>query len=236
MNMGNNRRDFVIGLGAAAILGGCKAQTAGVGDTTLPGAFWPGVEAPAVSTPQPLPAPQVQAPTGPVGTPTQPVPRTQWTRASVDMSNINPMNGISRITLHHEGYKPFTDTDYASSAARVELVRTSHRSRGFSDIGYHFVVDRAGRVFQGRELRYQGAHVRNNNENNLGIMCLGNFAIQQPTDAQLTSLRAVVALYRRKLNVSPGRIFTHQEITATACPGKYLQPRILAMRSGNAFV
>lgn len=238
--MASNRRDFLWGAGAALFVAGCqKAVQTASGPEGLPGAYWPQVERPEV--PQPLPPVAVEpgagagAPSGNFGTPDNPVPRSRWTRASIGSRNVYAMGGINRITLHHEGWHTINFTDYNSTVARLELIRTSHCSRGFADIGYHFVIDRAGRVYEGRPLRYQGAHVRNNNEHNLGIMCMGNFDRQSPTDAQLRSLAGTVAHLRQKYKVPYNRIYTHREIVSTACPGKHLQPKIAAMRSNNAF-
>ena len=234
--MHQGRRHFICSAGAAMFLAGCQRsiQTA----ESLPGAYWPQVEKPEI--PRPLPPVAVEPlppspPSGNLGTPDNPIPRSRWTRAGVGR-NVDPMGGINRITLHHEGWHPIAFDDYNSTIARLELIRTSHCSRGFADIGYHFIIDRAGRVYEGRPLQYQGAHVRqHHNEHNLGIMCLGNFEVQTPTDAQLRSLAATVSRLRQRFKVSYGRIYTHRELTPTACPGKNMQPRIAAMRSNNAF-
>jgi N-acetyl-anhydromuramyl-L-alanine amidase AmpD len=105
--------------------------------------------------------------------------------------------------------------------------------RGWGDIGYHYVIDRSGRIWEARPIQYQGAHVASNNENNLGIMVLGNFDKQQPTDAQMATLRQALIRFRKTYNVPVSRVYTHQEITPTACPGRSLQPRMVAMRKGN---
>ena len=166
----------------------------------------------------------------------QPISRSTWTSAGPDLSDINPMNGVNRITVHHEGMPdPVYFTDYNTCRARMELIRSSHRRRGWSDIGYHYVVDRAGRLWEARSIAYQGAHVRDNNEHNVGVMCMGNFDIQQPSEAQLRTLARTVQQIRQYYRVSESRIYTHQEINPTACPGRNMQPRVVAMRSRHMF-
>lgn len=170
------------------------------------------------------------------GTPRDPYQRAAWTRAQPRQSNINAMNGIRRITLHHEGFPdPFTATSRTASAERVERIRASHTNRGWADIGYHYIIDRGGRVWEGRPVRYQGAHVGGHNEHNIGVMCLGNFDIQSPSEAQVDSLQKVVRLLRRRHNVPENEIHTHRELGPTACPGRNLQPRITAMRHNRQF-
>ena len=146
------------------------------------------------------------------------------------------MRGVNRITIHHEGTPDAVYfSDPRTTAKRLESIRRGHRGRGWSDIGYHYVVDRAGRVWEGRPLKYQGAHVKDQNEHNIGVMVLGNFNKQYPTDVQLTTLRSTVQYLRRRYHVSQGAIFTHQELNATSCPGRQLQPRVSTMRGAGQF-
>ena len=72
------------------------------------------------------------------------------------------MAGIRLITFHHTGDpEPFYETSYEATAAFWEKVRTWHvQGRDFGDIGYHFGIDRVGRVWQLRPLEFRGAHVR----------------------------------------------------------------------------
>lgn len=160
--------------------------------------------------------------------------RRQWTDAQPLQNHINPMRGVRQITVHHEGWIPVHFTDTASTVERLRTIQRVHvEDRGWADIGYHFVIDRAGRVWQARDVRYQGAHVRNHNEHNVGVMVLGNFEKQQPSSAQLqqlvVTLRSLMNQYRVPLN----RVYTHQELNPTACPGRFLQPRLVSIRSNH---
>jgi len=155
------------------------------------------------------------------------VPRSDWTTARPKFTQINLMNGISRITVHHTAGEIQTDA-WKPTAADLESIREFHAGtrptdRQWADIAYHFAVDRAGRVWQARPLAYQGAHVRGNNEHNLGIVLLGNFEIQSPSAAQLTALAAFVGFVRKLYDVPLGQVFTHGELVDTSCPGKTLQ-------------
>jgi hypothetical protein len=159
-------------------------------------------------------------------------PRSAWTRRPPSAGNINPMQGATKLTVHHEGWTPVSFTDPTATSRRIEQIRRAHvEDRGWADIGYHFVVDRAGIVWQGRELRYQGAHVRDHNEHNIGVLVLGNFDRQSPTDAQTRSLVMTMRGLLTRHRISPARVYTHQEINPTACPGRALQQRMVAIRS-----
>jgi hypothetical protein len=142
------------------------------------------------------------------------------------------MNGISRITVHHDAIASFDVNSMAEAAHRLETIRTSHVvGRGWADIGYHYVIDPSGRVWEGRSLRYQGAHVEDNNEHNLGIVLMGNFDQHAPTPQALASLDRFLAEQMSRYNVSLRRVYTHREIKPTACPGRNLQRYMNATRA-----
>lgn len=163
------------------------------------------------------------------------IPRSRWAKAGPDMGDINPMLPIKSLTIHHEGWEPFMTSDFAETAARIEHVRIAHRNAkggGYADIGYHYVVDREGRVWEGRSLRYQGAHVKNHNEGNIGIMCLGNFEEQSPTQRQLAGLSRQVRAVMAQHKIPIRRVYTHQEWkdAQTLCPGRSLQAWVVKAR------
>lgn len=164
------------------------------------------------------------------------LPRSAWTRAGVARPrDIYALGGINRITIHHDGITP-TIRAYAMRdvATRIEQIRQSHvAGRGWADIGYHFVVDPAGRVWEARSTRYQGAHVKDQNENNLGILVLGNFEVQQPTQPQLAAVDRFVSQQITRYRVSMGRVRTHREIAQTECPGRNLQSYLVRTRNGG---
>lgn len=161
--------------------------------------------------------------------------RTLWCKGECVPKLMNPMLPTRYITVHHDGMSPFRATDQASSAGRIEIIRRGHRDKGWGDIGYHFVVDRGGRVWEGRELKWQGAHVKNENEGNIGICCLGNFDEQSPSDAQLEALQQILACTMAKYRVPVSRVKTHQEWASahTACPGRALQAEMVTIRRRN---
>lgn len=230
MAMSFSRRQFLVsGLGLVAA--GCAQQTA---DWSSPA--YPVSRPPAPYTPPPppvrvaTPPPAAAPPSGLASLGI--IPRSSWAKAPPIMSRVNPMRGISRITVHHEGWTAVPFSDYARTAARIESDRRTHVSdRGWGDLGYHFVVDRAGRIWEGRQLAYQGAHVKDNNEHNAGVMLLGNFDYQEPTSAQQEALRRLLRALMQQYRVPVGRVYTHQEIMPTRCPGRHLQPRVAALRS-----
>jgi len=231
--MAPTRRQVIIGglgLGAAALLKGCAT---GGRTSTVPTVPWPDVASRPRFDDSPATQPSAAPPAAAGGV----IARTQWTSAKPIASRVNPMGRITRITCHHEGAtdSPVYFSDLETTKNRIELIRKFHLSRGWGDIGYHYVVDRAGRVWEARSVSLQGAHVSENNEQNIGVMCLGNFDLQSPSNAQVNALQTIVRDLRRKNAVAVGNIYTHQELRPTACPGKSLQPKIAALRSNGSF-
>jgi hypothetical protein len=165
------------------------------------------------------------------------IPRTSWTGAGPRLSNINPMRGVSRITVHHDGMNSFGSTSQADAARRLEQIRNAHLQKRaksgerWADIGYHYAIDPAGRVWECRGVQFQGAHVEDQNEHNLGIVVLGNYNRQGMTSAAKATLDAMLATQMSRYNVPLSRVRTHQEMASTECPGQSLQSFMLETRS-----
>ena len=228
---GFTRRALLGALGAggvAAWLAGCTSD----GVTGLPNPPGMPLVPDRTGYAPPTPANQLGAPpTAVAANAFGIIPRAAWTRVGPNLATIAPMNGVKLITFHHSGDpKPFAANDYAGTAQHLEYVREYHRSRNFQDIGYHFAIDRMGRVWQLRSLAYQGEHVRNNNEHNIGIVALGNFDLQAMTQAQKDRIRTFGLLARKQYGLPIARVYTHQEIVSTECPGHDMQPYMVQVR------
>ena len=143
---------------------------------------------------------------------------------------IKNTGGWKRITVHHSAEADPTPLDGSveSSAAALRQIQRSHlkgKSPPWGDIGYHFLIDPEGRVFQGRDLAWQGAHARgDNNVQNIGICLLGNFDEEHPTKAALESLRKLLDSLRKTYRIPRSEVHKHAEFRNTDCPGKFLKP------------
>jgi len=209
------------------LLGGCSTQRVAANDVPEP--RWPGSgQAPTPGRRwEPLPdnpTPNVVA-----------IHRSEWAKGAPIGSRMDRADRpYQRITLHHDGMPdPFYSTDRGAAAARIERIRVAHLRRNFGDVGYHYLIDPAGRVWCGRDLNWQGAHVANQNPGNLGICIMGNYEIQQPNQAQIEACERFVAAQMSQYHISKSEVKTHKELAQTACPGRSLQPRLNSMRSGS---
>jgi hypothetical protein len=162
------------------------------------------------------------------------IPRSAWTKAGPAKPYM-PMDGVALLTFHHDGDPvPFSQNDYALTAQYLERIRAYHARTGFQDIGYHYAIDRAGRVWELRPVIYRGEHVRADydshhvyhkwNDHNVGVVVLGNFMLQSPTAAQKQRICLFGAYLRRKYNLTIAQVKVHQELVTTECPGVNLRP------------
>jgi len=161
------------------------------------------------------------------------LPRSTWTTARPINSRLDLMGTIYRMTVHHEGNpQPNYDVAMRTVEADLELIRKVHLERmRAGDIGYHYVIDRAGRIWEGRNLMYQGAHVGGQaNAGNIGVVLLGNFDIQYPSEAQRGTLKKFLIYLKDTYHISHSHIYTHQELKPSRCPGVHLQAYMNELR------
>ena len=104
----------------------------------------------------------------------------------------------------------------------VADIRAWHKQRGWSDIGYHYVVYRDGRVMLGRPIGQIGSHVAGHNTGSIGVVYVGGVAANGKTakdtrtPAQRSSLLWLVNRLARQHGAK--RIRGHNEVAAKACP------------------
>lgn len=236
-----SRRDALrtgAALSAALLLTGCAGTARR--STSLPSPLWPDSAPPprirdlgaadrAAERAERADAIGAQQPTTPAG-PLQVAPRSSWATAGFIPSRMDRQSPIRRITVHHDGMPPVSLRTRADAASRIDQIRRLHQNQGWGDIGYHYVIDPLGSVWEGRPLSWQGAHVANQNPGNIGVMCLGNFEAQSPTPAQLATLDAFLVVLMRQHRVQVRSLLTHQEMAPTACPGRSLQQHMIWTR------
>jgi hypothetical protein len=170
--------------------------------------------------------------------------RTAW-RAARMKPNHDPMVTPYRITVHHTA-EPFHGTTTAATVAQMQFLQRLHQvDNGWADIGYHYLIDRAGRLIEGRPVDVQGAHASgNNNIGNIGICVIGNFSsqpergadylrAQHPTQEQMATLERVLDELRANYAIKRGNVQSHHEYTGTECPGPYLEDWTKRYRLGQ---
>jgi hypothetical protein len=119
------------------------------------------------------------------------------------------------------------------SASAVDGVRDIQRlhmqTRGYADIGYHFLIGGDGLIYAGREAGARGAHTGGANTGTLGVALLGNFERGDLAAAQLDSLRQLGAYLAAAYGLT--HLAGHRDFQpgATVCPGAGLAPLLPGM-------
>jgi hypothetical protein len=143
---------------------------------------------PSSTVPAPRPSTVVKPPI---------ITQAEW-GASTDYDGT-PSYGteIKAAVIHHTGVDSDNTLSCADSRARMRTIQQEHFSRGYFDIGYNFVVDRCGQIFEGRsggmDLPVVGAHDIGFNTNTVGISYIGNYMSAKPSRAALDSIARIVA-------------------------------------------
>ncbi|MGI6711782.1 MAG: peptidoglycan recognition family protein [Bacillota bacterium] len=120
----------------------------------------------------------------------------------------------SYIILHHTG----------AEEKNIEQIRRYHKSLGWHDIGYHYVIERDGTIKPGRSLDLTGAHCKANGMNykGIGISLIGNFEKRRPYPKQLAALQRLLRELQHRYNIPENHIQGHNQVpgASTRCPGR----------------
>ncbi|MHC5066795.1 MAG: peptidoglycan recognition protein family protein, partial [Planctomycetota bacterium] len=159
-------------------------------------------------------------------------PRSAWSTRKPIQSRLDPMGRIYRVTVHHTGMFAQGNSSQETKTLLNKIQRQHQQERNWGDIGYHYMIDPAGRIWSSRSLRYQGAHAGNSQKNrgNVGVCLMGNFVGQDPTAAQIRSLERFLRVLCLEYKIPAENIKNHNEFTVTQCPGPKLEAHVSQIR------
>lgn len=166
---------------------------------------------------------------------------------------------VKAAFVHHTASGNKYRCSQAASVIRG-IYRYHVKSMGWRDIGYNFLVDKCGTVYEGRAggvaKAVMGAHTLGFNTNSMGIAVLGSFGASKPPAAALKAIARLTAwklglyganprgktylksgggnLYRKGKNVRLNVISGHRDGFATDCPGTQLYRKLGTARSTAA--
>jgi hypothetical protein len=133
------------------------------------------------------------------------------------------MRPINEVIVHCTATRPDWDKDQTPQE-KLAVIRRWHLDRGWSDIGYHFVIFRDGTVLSGRPVEKVGAHVKGHNRGTIGVSLEGGFGASSTdsfedhfTEEQEKSLRKLLKDLQDTYNID--KITGHNLYAAKACPG-----------------
>jgi hypothetical protein len=161
--------------------------------------------------------------------------------------------------VHHTA----SGSNYTCSQA-PSVIRSIYRyhvvSSGWRDIGYNFLIDKCGNIYEGRaggvDKPVMGAHTLGFNSNSTGIAVLGTYTSTAPSTASVDAIAALTAwklglsgmdprgktylvsgggnLYPKGVNARLNVISGHRDGFATECPGRLLYGKLGSARSAAA--
>ena len=105
----------------------------------------------------------------------------------------------------------------------VDDIRKWHKKRGFSDIGYHYVIYRNGTIHNGRDVDLVGAHCTAHNAYSIGICYIGGCSRIDgltPKDTRTNEQReSLISLLKELKKKYPfAKIYGHRDFANKACP------------------
>jgi hypothetical protein len=143
----------------------------------------------------------------------------------------------SEIIIHHTGAKqqPSVSLEvkmrglqaFSMNPGRIATLAKP----AWGDVVYHYYIDVAGRIAEGRDVAFASDAVTNfDTEDRIQIALEGDFEQEQPAPAQLESLRKLVAWLSFKYGISLESISGHSDHDQTSCPGRNLKPFVEELR------
>jgi hypothetical protein len=186
------------------------------------------------------------------------ITRSEWGGDSVPPRTDPEYGDVQAAFVHHT----VTTNDYApedSAGIVLGIARYHRNSNGWNDIGYNFLVDKYGQVFEGRaggiEAPVIGAQAQGYNSVSTGVACLGSFSDIAQSEAGMDALARLIGWklalhgvpvqgtvtvtsaggadnrYRSGTPVTLNRISGHRDGDSTECPGNVLYGQLADLRA-----
>ena len=180
------------------------------------------------------------------------VSRAQW-GAAAPVCQVDYSQGLHAAAIHHtastNNYTQAQVPGLLRGFAEFHMRPEAAGGRGWCDLGYNFLVDKFGTIYEGRgggaDLPVVGVHTGGFNSRIVGVAAIGNYEEAVPSGALNESLSQVIAWklaqhrvtanssvtlisgggaskYPAGTPVTFNTIFGHRDAQLTSCPGRYL--------------
>ena len=133
------------------------------------------------------------------------------------------MRAIHKIIIHCTATREGDDIS-------VDTIRRWHLARGWSDIGYHYIIDIKGNINAGRPIELIGAHCKGENKYSIGVAYVGGVEADgvTPKDTRTKAQKdSIIRLVKKLKGCYPDvNIHGHNEFSNKACPSYNVQNEI----------
>ncbi len=186
------------------------------------------------------------------------ITRRQWGADESLRGSTSYSRTVKAIVIHHTA----SSNDYTADTAAAQIrgiYAYDTQGLGWSDIAYNFLVDKYGRIYEGRAgsitSPVRGAHAMGFNTDTMGVAALGNYqtapapaamvdslakvagwklsqyGVDPSATTQLTSQGGTGAKYAAGVTATLPTVNAHQNTSYTLCPGQYLYPQMATIRT-----
>ncbi|GGO55155.1 hypothetical protein GCM10012287_45740 [Streptomyces daqingensis] len=134
------------------------------------------------------------------------VPRSGW-NADEEMvrERASALHGVRSVFIHHTNQP--NDYDCSDVPRLLRTLEKDHIQRGWDDLGYNFIVDRCGKIYEGRAgglaRSVEGAHTKGFNAHTIGIAAVGTFREGQAVPEPMLDSIAAVAAWKLERGSDP---------------------------------
>lgn len=173
------------------------------------------------------------------------VSREEWEADESIMDWDQEYAPVEQIIVHHTAGGSNAPVD---SAAVVRGIYYFHAvEKEWGDIGYNFIIDHHGRIYEGRQggLGVVAAHASGNNYGSVGIAIIGDYSEDSPASNSLKALIELIEYvsYQTELDLDGTHYFNgnnipivagHRDVNPTECPGDVLYSMLSDVQSAAA--
>jgi len=131
---------------------------------------------------------------------------------------------INKVIIHHSA-SPVDTT--------VEDIDRWHKARGWSGIGYHWVLLEDGTWAKGRHENKTGAHCKGHNKGSIGICVTGNFEKYHCPAPRFTHLLDLIGNVLQRHELRWNDVYFHSDFGNTQCCGKFLKTQLFHALKGR---
>lgn len=142
------------------------------------------------------------------------------------------LNTPVKIIVHHSAFP--------GDEPQLVQINQWHQQRHFTlssfryFVGYHYLIEKSGKIVQCRADYDEGCHTIGENTRSIGICLAGDFDTETPASAQIESLGMLLIQLCHLYSISARDIFPHRHFTNKSCYGAHLDDQWAAIIFLNA--